>query len=153
VTVANLPRSTALGGVFHRPFEAYIQAAGLWQVWGMFETIPYYLAIDGELVTLDAKGEQRRYGSLLPGLARQTRAPRIDAVFERLAFSSADYPGYSDRYLAGVCRELARRPGALPVAIGFELRARQLRSLDDIRRDSQIAEPRMFTFGPAQCTP
>jgi hypothetical protein len=151
ITMANVSRTTELGGGFHRPFDWYLGVTSISQYWDMFTTIPRFLDMDGVLVALDDRGNVREYGPMLPGLLPYRKTSRINGMFLRLAFSEQNYPGYSGRYLAAVCRAIAEREGAPPSRIGFELRTQQLRPLDDVRRDGKIAEPRVFRFGPAPC--
>jgi hypothetical protein len=117
----------------------------------MFTTIPRFLAMDGALVASDAAGVTTEYGPMLPGLLPYRKTSRVHGMFLRLAFADENYPGYSDRYLAAVCRAIGERTGAKPTQVGFELRTQQLRRLEEVRRDGQIAEPKTFRFGPAPC--
>jgi hypothetical protein len=151
VTVVNLPRTTALGDVAHRPFDLYVATAGLWQGWDMFTTIPHFLDLDGTLIVVDAQGAEHRLGPLLPGLAPYEKLQRVNGTFIRLAFSSNEYPGYSNRYLAAVCRAVTAQTGAVPASVGFELHVMELRSLASVRADGRIAEPKTLHFGPTPC--
>jgi len=151
ITLANMSRTTELGDGFHRPFDWYLRATGLSQYWDMFTTIPRFLAMDGALVASNAAGATAEYGPMLPGLLPYRNSARIHGMFLRLAFSDENYPGYSNRYLAAVCRAIGERSGSTPSQVGFELRTQQLRRLEDVRRDGRISEPKTFRFGPAPC--
>ena len=151
ITMANVSRTTELGDGFHRPFDWYVRATGLFQYWDMFTTIPRFVSMDGALVASDSSGRVAEYGPMLPGLLPYRNTSRVHGMFLRLAFSDENYPGYSGRYLAAVCRAIGERVGAEPSQVGFELRTRQLRRLEDVRRDGQISEPKTFRFGPAPC--
>src|SRR5512139_1994675 len=70
VTIANLPRTTALGSALHRPFELYTNLTALGQTWDMFTTIPRFAKLDGDLVVEVAPGDVRRFGPVLPDLGR-----------------------------------------------------------------------------------
>jgi hypothetical protein len=152
ILVANLPRTTALGSVLHRPFEGYLAVFGLFQTWDMFTTIPRFASLDGTLVAVGADGKERRYGPVLPGLVPAGESARIKGTFLRLAFSSAAYAGYSERYLSALCHAIRDKEGIPPTSVRFELLTEQVRKLEDVRRDGVRAEPKTFTFGPAECT-
>lgn len=152
VASSNLPRTTALGTSVHAPFDWYVGTFGLWQTWDMFTTIPHFLDLEGSLLAVDASGKEVRYGPLLPGLASYAHAHRIQGTFMRMAFSDDAYPEYSRRYLAAICRAVTNRTGAPPAKVAFELRALELRPLDDVRKDGRIADPKIYRFGPAPCT-
>jgi hypothetical protein len=151
ITMANVSRTTELGSGFHRVFDWYLGATSLTQYWDMFTTPPRFLEMDGALVSQDSSGRITEYGPMLPGLTPYRKTARVNGMFLRLAFSDENYPGYSTRYLAAVCRAIAEKAGSTPVAVGFELRTRQLRSLAEVRRDGTISEPKTFRFGPAPC--
>jgi hypothetical protein len=117
----------------------------------MFTTIPRFLQVDGVIMAADERGATAEYGPMLPGLTPCRKTSRVYGMFLRLAFSDESFPGYSNRYLAAVCRAISERTGAPPARVGFELRTRQLRPLEDVRRDGRIAESKTFRFGPAEC--
>lgn len=150
ITITNVPRTTALGSTFHRPFDAYLSFTGLWQSWAMFTTIPYYLEVDGSFVAIGADGRQTEYGPMLPGLEPYRKDPAIDVMFLRLGFVS-DYAAYGGRYTAALCKAVAERTGTVPAGISFELRTKQLRPMKDVLRDGRIADPHSFKFGPTPC--
>ena len=151
MTTANMPRSTALGGSPHAAFDPYVSSFALWQSWDMFTTIPHFLSLEGVLVSFDGQRHPAQQGPLLPGLRPFERRHRLSGTFLRLAFSADHYPGVSDRYLAAVCRALRARDGVAPAGVGFELRVEQMRPLAEIRSDGRIADPKIYTFGPAAC--
>lgn len=137
----------------HAPFDWYVGTFGLWQSWDMFTTIPHFLDLEGALLAVDDDGKETPYGPLLPGLAPYPRAHRIQGTFMRMAFANDAYPEYSRRYLAAVCRAIKDKAGTLPTRVAFELRAMELRPLDDVRKDGRIAQPKTYRFGPAPCAP
>jgi hypothetical protein len=151
ITVANLPANTAFGPDVYRPFAWYLTPTGLWQTWDMFTTIPHFLNLDGSLVAVDEGGAVTRYGPLLPGLTPFVQSTRIQGTFMRLAFSSDSYPSYTKRYLEAVCPALIERRHGAPTKVGFELRADELRALDDVKKDGRIAQPKTYSFGPTPC--
>jgi hypothetical protein len=153
VTTSNLPRTTALGSSVHAPFDWYVGTFGLWQSWDMFTTIPHFLDLEGVLLATDSSGKETRYGPLLPGLAPYARSHRVQGTFMRMAFSDDAYSYFSKRYLAAICRAITSRTGSPPAKVSFELRALELRSLDAVRKDGRIAEPKTYRFGPAPCAP
>jgi hypothetical protein len=150
ITVANVPRTTALGAAPHALFGAYVHAAGLAQTWDMFTTIPRFRSLRGSLVVEDENGRVRRADPVVPGF-RSATSSRVKGTFMRLAFSAEAYPGYAERYLGAICRAFAQQRGALPRQVGFELVTEQLRPLADVRRDGRMSESKTFTFGPAPC--
>jgi hypothetical protein len=149
ITITNLPRTTALGSFFHRPFDAYIAQTGLFQSWAMFTTIPYYLDVGGSIVVVDREGRQVNYEPMLPGFAPYIKDPSNDVMFLRLGFSP-EYAGYGARYTAAICRALAHA-GKPPLSIGFELRTGALRRIQDVARDGRMADAKTFRFGQAPC--
>ncbi|HEX4338078.1 MAG TPA: hypothetical protein VH062_19345 [Polyangiaceae bacterium] len=153
ITVSNLPANTPFGAAIYRPFAWYLTPTGLWQTWDMFTTIPHFLDLDGKLVTADENGVVSRRGPLLPGFARFARTVRVQGTFMRLAFSADSYTSYTRRYRAAICRALLTERHGAPTQVGFELIAKELRSLDDIRKDGRISQPKTYTFGPTPCTP
>jgi hypothetical protein len=153
ITVANLPANSPLGGAIYAPFAWYLTPTGLWQTWDMFTTIPHFLDLDGALVVADEAGHVTRRGPLLPHFTPFARTVRIQGTFMRLAFSADSYTSYTKRYRAAVCRALVAEGRSATTQVGFELYAKELRSLDDIRKDGRIAQPKTYTYGPAACTP
>jgi hypothetical protein len=153
ITTSNLPANTPLGNAIYRPFSWYLSPTGLWQTWDMFTTIPHFFDLNGALVAIDDHGRTTRRGPLLPGFRPLVRTVRIQGTFMRLAFSADSYSSYTKRYRAAVCRALdAEHPGQT-IQVGFELVAQELRSLDDIRKDGHIAQPKTYSFGPTPCSP
>ena len=75
ITLANVPRTTALGTGLHAPFARYTWFAGLWQTWDMFTTIPHWADIDVFLTARNAEGREVLHGPMLPGLERYRRLP------------------------------------------------------------------------------
>jgi len=149
--MANVSRSTALGTVFHRPFELYEGLFRLDQTWDMFTTIPHFRDMDGTLVAIDEAGAETRYGPMLPGLTPYRKDPRMHSMFLRLAFAGQVYPEYSTRYLAAVCRAIAAKTGSSPQKVAFDLHTEQLRPLDRVRADARVAESNVTRYGPMAC--
>jgi len=153
ITISNLPANTAFGSGIYRPFAWYLTPTGLWQTWDMFTTIPHFLNLDGFLVVVDEHGGQTRVGPLLPGLTPFVQTTRVQGTFMRLAFSNESYAGYSKRYLGAVCRAVLERRHGAPTQVGFELRADELRPLEDVQKDGRIAQLKTYSFGPTPCAP
>src|ERR1043165_4099017 len=81
ITMVNVPRTTELGGGFHRPFDWYLGLTSLSQYWDMFTTVPRFLDMDGALVASDEQGRIAEYGPMLPGLLPYRHTSRVNGMF------------------------------------------------------------------------
>lgn len=150
ITVANVPKTTALGSAIHRPFETYVRLAGLWQSWDMFTTIPYFLDLDAQLVTL-IDGREVRFGPMLPGLEPYKKELRIHGLFLRMTDPAGGSRDVASAYFRSACRAVEAHVGAKPTRIGVELFVRRIRPLTEIRRDGRIADVERRPFEGPPC--
>lgn len=151
ITMANVPRTTALGAGFHRLFDAYIHATGIWQRWDMFTTIPYFRDLDVRLTARDASGRDLRYGPMLPELSPFDKRLRLQALFARLTFWRASYAPFAARYFARACDAVEAKTGQRPAKVGIELVADKIRPLAFVRADGVVSERETLRFEEAPC--
>lgn len=150
VVAFNLPQNTALGDL-RAPFDWYARLSWLNQEWGMFTTIPHYVALHPVLVAKDQDAQESAYGPMLPGLTEYPGDLRAVYLVLHTLWAAGEYRPLAHGYLRNACAAIARRTGKRPDSVTLRVDAQVLTPLRQVRATRDIGRPERQSSRTFKC--